>query len=299
MIFKPTLSTDNIESILKQLPPSNAELRLLDVSPKPIVHFMQKKRPDILPIRSIFTNNSIEAEDNSLDAIVGHNYLSTLEKPTIFLSETWRTLRSGGRLILLDDDPKKSLFGKSRQKVTALETIADTLTEHGFARLLIEKLPSAILSRGEKPYSIEKNTLERIANSIDDKVNSRVFYGEDLRKIKGKFIHILIRQTPNKPVWENNNAPIYWEGVAIHPNNARDEQIVLGFSSLPQAVQFMQQAVLENVLSGINKIGKFKKSIAAEWSFPIWLNPSTSNIQQGYDIRFIPINPKTAEAPDE
>jgi hypothetical protein len=113
-------------------------------------------------------------------------------------------------------------------------------------------------------------------------------------------VHLLIRQTPNKPVWAlKPDDKILWEAAVAY--NDLQEPIALAFTALPKAVAFMQAAVLAGAIRDINKIGKFSKAVAAKWDFSVLLNPTLEQVQAKFRLTggSISIDPITAEAPDE
>ena len=73
---------------------------------------------------------------------------------------------------------------------------------------------------------------------------------------------------------------------------------MLGFSSLPKAVGFMQPAVLAGFITDINKIGKFSVKTASACEWRIILNPALEALV-GEAPTFINIDFTLAEAPDE
>ena len=76
------------------------------------------------------------------------------------------------------------------------------------------------------------------------------------------------------------------------------DKTLLGFSSLPKAVGFMQPAVVTGRIQGINKVGKFDKARAMAWAWDVILNPKLDSIRDE-QLAFVKIDPSTAEAPDE
>ena len=157
------------------------------------------------------------------------------------------------------------------------EGVANDLITAGFARILAEDAFEgwAILSRGEKP-------------GID-------IAQTDAAAIPGRYVHLLIQQQPNIPVWKlGPDDTITWQAAMLRGDPPR----ALAFSSLPKAVEFMQAAVLAGTIRDVNKVGKFRKELAAAWPFDVMMNPSLADVQ-GADVTFIDVDPTTAEAPDE
>lgn len=166
-----------------------------------------------------------------------------------------------------------------------------TLESHGFTRILVETgaecpLPVGVLMRGERPHTTD-DTLARVQIGASGDAD-----GQTLADYRGRFVHLLIRQTPDKPAWKlRADEPLTWEAVTL-------DGALLAFSSLPKAVAFMQPVVLTGGIVGVSKVAKFGKHTAQAWPQPVLLNPSPDVIHSGV-LGVIPIDPDTAEAPDE
>jgi hypothetical protein len=185
-------------------------------------------------------------------------------------------LRPGGRLIV-----GLSSGRASAEPVTLLESA-------GYTRVLVEAvLAGSVLLRGEKPHT-EARTVDRIQQVADrDDMNT-------VANFNGRYVHLLIRQTPNKPVWVLRPGEVVeWRAAAIAGD---DEPMLLAFSSLPKAVALMQPAVMQGIIVDVNKVGKFSRATAQAWS--LLLNPDLERIA-GKPILFVSIDPDLAEAPDE
>ena len=166
------------------------------------------------------------------------------------------------------------------------------MRDHGFARILIEPALDelGVLIRGEKPHTTA-NTLQRIQSVASGDADSL-----DLSRYRGRYIHLLIQQRPNKPVWKlNPGERISWRAAAIKRGSS---PTLLAFSSLPKAVGFMQPAVLAGVVNDINKVCKFSLATVQACEWDIILNPSADSIS-GETLTYIDIDPALAEAPDE
>jgi ubiquinone/menaquinone biosynthesis C-methylase UbiE len=325
----------SIEAMVKHLPPSSAELHLIDFSTNSgqVAEALHKIRPDIMfqysnedrPTLFEKTGNKVNlitVADNYVDAITAHSTLFLLDKPEDFLSEVLRVLRPGGRLILLDpadeisvwavvnvfSNPKNALnllqwhrTAKQHRRFTP-ERIAHLLEVNGFARILAERTLNgwAILSRGEKPYDATMSTADRVAIGASDSDNLGILQAKELLEIKGRFIHLLIHQTPNIPAWKAKTGEIKWQAATISIYD-HDRPIAFAFTSLPKAVSFMQGAVLDGHIQNINKIAKFNKHVASQWDFPVLLNPTLAAFKEftASSVRFVSIDPESAEAPDE
>jgi hypothetical protein len=258
-----------IEALVKHLPPSASHLRLLDVNGA-AGKALAKLDADLEV--SVVSNDAGEwtQEANTADAVVAYDHALDAD----FLTAVQFALRPGGRLIVLD--PTGS----------ADESLVKILEDAGYIRILVEDLtPTGVLIRGEKPH-LTDDTVERV----------RQVANRDSAASKGRYLHLLIRQTPNKPVWKlEPDEQVAWEAVAL---SAEDGPVLLAFISLPKAVNFMQQAVLENKIRDINKVAKFKRETANSWTWPLLLNPDLDAIDAAA-ITLVTVDPASAEAPDE
>lgn len=260
-----------IEAIAKHLPPSGSRLSLVDVGGRAGA-ILTEMRPDIEIILSPRKNSDWKIEPGSVDAVVGFN-----RKPeAALLSSALVALRPGGRLILMSEQGEPD------------ESFVKTLEQEGYTRILVEMgaecpLPVGVLMRGEKPHT-ESHTIDRI----------KQIAAQD--KKRGRYVHLLIKQTPDKPVWKLTlEDEISWEAVGVVGDN---ETVVLAFSSLPKAVEFMQPVVKAGKLVGVTKIAKFKWDVARAWDFSMLLNP-TDDIFEVNQVAMLPVDPSTVEAPDE
>lgn len=268
----PFKSYPSLSQIAKQLPPSGAVVRVLDVGGLLGEGLVRFERPDVLAETVSVIAAHWHHPDNSVDAIVAHD----LHLTRLFLRAALRVLREGGRLII------------ANPYMTFEPRWSDLLTSSGYVRLLIEPLESGkgLLLRGEKPYT-QSDTLERI-----QVVNATEADNLTLDTYRGRFVHLLIRQTPNIPVWKRTpNDVLVWEAVTRAGH-------FVAFTSLPKVVAFMQQAVLQGAIWDINKVGKFRLNVARTWQPSVLLNPSTDLLAAG-DFSFVIVDPQTAEAPDE
>jgi len=151
-------------------------------------------------------------------------------------------------------------------------------------------MPLGVLMRGEKPHTTD-STFARIkvaANTDDDNLT--------LADFDGPYVFLLVKQQPNKPVWTlDEDEQLTWDAVTVHPDR---EQMLVAFTSLPKAVSFMQPAVMQGFVDGVNKVGKFSRETAQTWSLPVTLNPTLESLR-GEDVTLVSVDPTTAEAPDE
>jgi hypothetical protein len=191
-----------------------------------------------------------------------------------------RVLRPGGRLILFDPRGEDNLLDRIASLFRPRDALAQralVLKAAGFARALAEKFGAGILSRGEKPYP-SLSTVERIARTaaLDASADSlQIVDSADLPSIgRGRFVFLLVKQTPDKPPWAiQPGEPIRWDAAMVSDQADSDRPYLLAFTSLPKAVQFMQPAVTAGLLKGVNKVAKFDRSVAPQWATDALLNP--------------------------
>ena len=260
------------QAMLRHLPPSGATLRLLDVGGQCGAVF-SARRKDL----NITTMDGAVAgwqlAPDSFDAVV----FQTPALADEFLAAVLAALRPGGRLII------GLLEGRSERRWV------DLLDAAGYTRILVESAPGGVLVRGEKPHT-EQHTVDRIRQVADRDTAS------DLSAFKGRYLHLLIVQTPNKPVWAlHPDERVAWQAVVA---SIEDTPHLLAFSSLPKAVAFMQPAVMQGLVGGVNKVGKFSRETAQSWPLPVLLNPELDSVA-GHEISFWSLDPNTAETPDE
>lgn len=263
-----------IEVMLKHLPPSSSTLQLWDVEQNAASVF-QAQRHDIhiTPLPKQATQ--WPQQDNVADSIT----TTDADLSPEFLAAALRLLRPGGRLIMLQPQGKPD------------KAIVQTLENAGYIRILVEPAlteptPQGALIRGEKPHTTH-STFARIRVAADQDEDNLTLDTYD-----GAYIFLLVRQSPNKPVWAlREDETLQWDAVLA---NGR----LLAFTSLPKAVSFMQPAVMQEVVVGINKVGKFSKQTAQTWSQSVELNPTLDTVKS-QTITFMSIDPNTAEAPDE
>ncbi len=262
------------EAILKHLPPSTSRLTLLDVNGEARAH-LPETGFECVAVAGDASDWHIPAD--SVDAVVALDYILNDQ----FLTHALNALRAGGRMIVIN------------QRGTLHESIGRRLERIGFVRILVEGLADdadGVLMRGEKRHQ-QADTLARIATVANHEAD--IF---TLDTYKGRFLHLLILQTPNKPVWKlTTDEQIRWRAVTLIQD---DQRSLLAFSSLPKAVNFMQSAVLDGYISGINKVGKFRKEHAGGWEMPILINPVQALLAGGA-IALWDVDPTHAEAPNE
>lgn len=254
-----------ILAMAKHLPPSGASLRLLDVGGRTGA-ILATHRGDLDIIEGVLPNSGLPADN--MDAVAAFDYPFDRE----FLKHALITLRPGGRFIGVIPSGQVN------------ETWVARLEEAGFTRILVEAALEAggVLVRGEKPHT-EQHTVDRI-RQVADRDNGA--------GAAGRYIHLLIRQTPNKPVWAlKDGEKVEWQAVALDGG-----QVFVAFTSLPKAVAFMQPAIMNGLITDINKVAKFSRETAQYWR--LMVNP-TVEMLAGKSITFMPIDPDSAEMPDE
>lgn len=260
----------------KHLPPSASTLRLLDfdgISGGVLANW--RADLDITHVSPGDLGGAGLASD-SIDAAVAYD----IEIDAKLLSESLRLLRPGGRLIMLN----------SRGSVS--QSQARVLRDNGYTRLLVEPALDGlgVLLRGEKPHHTADTTgrIQGVARAEGDLL--------DLDNFAGRYLHLLIQQRPNKPVWKlTGEETITWRAAAL---DSGGRQVLLAFSSLPKAVGFMQPAVLKGLIRDVNKVGKFSRDTVQSWTWSVVLNPTLDSIQ-GESLTTVQIDPASAEAPDE
>lgn len=269
----PTLRRQLLEKMAKHLPPSGNRLRLVDVGGQ-ANDVLSELRPDLDVVLSPGQNDEWQVKPNSIDAIVAYE----CEPHPTLLESSLVALRPGGRLIIIRSIGEPS------------ETLVKTLETTGYTRILVEfglEFPSlaGVLMRGEKPHT-EAHTVDRIKQTAS----------QDAPRRPGRYVHLLIRQSPNKPAWKlKPNEKIHWQAVAVQGDN---ETVLLAFSSLPKAVEFMQPAVMAGHIKDVNKIAKFRWEVVQQWPCPLILNPS-DEIFDTQALHYLTVDAHIAEAPDE
>lgn len=264
-----------IEAIAKHLPPSSSKLNLLDVGAV-AGDILLTYRVDLQVNTASLSTTHWQYEANQYDAVVAYDTLLSDD----LLQNVLKLMRHGGRFIIVN--PYQTV---SEKWVKLLENF-------GYIRILVEPAYNGegVLIRGEKAH-ITDNTLERVQQTA--KADEDLL---DFDNYKGRYVHLLVIQTPNKPVWKlSSEDTIEWYAVTIEKAN---ETTLLAFSSLPKAVSFMQPAVLEGFIKDVNKVGKFSKATAQKWDYRIVLNPILNDILD-YNVKLLTIDPDTAEASDE
>lgn len=276
-MVSPRLTRLLIDAMAKHLPPSASTLRLLDVGGFAGDQLREQRADlDVLPITGEATAWALVPE--SVDAVVAFD-------PSVdsaLLAAALDALRPGGRLIMMqaNGDPDQA-------RVLTLENA-------GYTRILVEvgvecPLPTGVLMRGEKPHRTA-DTHERIQGVAQHDADAQT-----LANFRGRYVHLLVIQTPNKPVWAlEADETLIWQAATL-------DGALLAFSSLPKAIAFMQPAVMRGIINDVNKVAKFSKATAQTWTLPLLVNPSPDALDAltADAVGFVPIDPTTAEDPDE
>ena len=262
------------EVMVKHLPPSGSRLRLLDVGGRATATFLARRddleidAPDTLPV---------DDTPDSADSVTFLGDVNTLSDA--FFVDTLRLLRPGGRMIVADPNGAPD------------KTWVQRLEAAGHIRILVEGAESGgVLIRGEKPHTTH-STFARVrvaANADADNLTLETF--------DGAYVFVLVQQSPNKPVWKlADDEELRWDAVTASDGNT---QRMVAFTSLPKAVSLMQPAVMSGVVRDVNKVGKFSRETAVSWPYPVLLNPTLDALKT-QTITLVPLDPTTAEAPDE
>jgi SAM-dependent methyltransferase len=262
------ISDDQAQLIIKHLPPSASVLRLLDLDGLSAEKLAQRRQD--LEIRSINgAADHWQFAPNSFDAVVVYQQPGSPD----LLAAVLAVLRPGGRLIFLDAHARIR-----EQQVHMLESA-------GYTRTLVESLgEEGVLLRGEKPHRHTRTTERILVAAAAD------------RALITPYLHLLVRQSPNKPVWAlHPDEKIEWQALALEK---AEGVALLVFSSLPKAVAFMQPAVMQGLVRDINKVAKFRRETAQGWPLPLILNPDIE-ILTAHALQFWPLDYSTAESGDE
>lgn len=267
--------TPFIEAIIKHLPPSSSTLRLLDIGASTGT-IISAARSDVQVVAASLRTEDWQYAENSLDAVVGYDVLTG----DALLRQTLVVMRPGGRMIVVNPT------GSVEQAIVA------RLESAGFVRILVEQAidGAGVLIRGEKPHTTD-DTHARI-----ESVAAQDEQGMTLDGYRGRFLYLLVRQSPNKPVWKlTAEDRITWEAYGIRRDGA---YAVLAFTSLPKAVAFMQRAVMDGKIQDVNKVPKLKRENVVSWCESVLLNCDPASLQTS-SLLLCPVDPSLAELPDE
>lgn len=278
-----------VTALAKHLPPSAADLHLLDINGSTGA-ILRELRADLHITRVTGRAHTWDLPPGSVDAVVGLD----LALDAGLLAAALAALRPGGRFVIVNG------FG------TVHEATGRRIEAAGYTRILVEAAPvtpdgEGVLMRGEKPH-LTADTLARVRQVAGADADAL-----DLATYRGRYVYLLVEQQPNLPPWRTEpDAPVTWQALAVAPDGAGGDRggevtpVLLAFSSLPKAVGFMQPAVLQGTLGRltVNKVGKFSRATAARWPLPVLLNPPLANVEGAAFVQ-VPVDPATAEAPDE
>jgi hypothetical protein len=265
-----------IEAMLKQLPPSASTLRLLDIGGL-CSAIVAEQRPDVQAQTVSLIPAHWQEAPASASAVVGYDlYLSAA-----LLRAAHEALRPGGRLIAV----------LPLETMEAHRLYAERLGQAGFVRLLIEPAlgqHGGLLLRGERPHPT-RDTLARVRQTADQDADAL-----DLSSYRGRYLHLLVQQTPNKPAWRlKADEALSWRALAMP---TEDGPRLLAFSSLPKAVAFLQAGVLAGRLRDVNKVAKFPREAALSWP-ALALNLPLEALPDA--LAWLEVDPDQAAAPDE
>jgi hypothetical protein len=323
-----TLWRESLREMARHFPPSGAELRLLSfIGNEKFAAQLLELRPDLsitlvdfgwLDFKWLWfttagkkfankptidkvqwvycSGSSLPFADNSFDVIAEPVHMTMYSGGRAgyvrsLRERTMPILRPGGRLI----------------KLMTINHLSDgqLLIKAGFARVLSEKILDGycVLIRGEKPYT-QSSTIERIAQTSarDESADGGQIISPEMLESasKGKFVFLLVRQIPDKPVWAlQPDEPIRWRAAMV---NAQDQQsVLLVFTSLNKAVEFMQSAVTSNTIQGINKVAKYPKTTVRDYAIDLLLNPSFDLVRERYPYTgiMLDVDPQRAVTGEE
>jgi hypothetical protein len=261
-----------VMAMLRHLPPSASALHVVDVGGA-CSDVLTSQRSDLIVQTASLAVRDWSFAVSQTDAIT---IFDTLLTPDL-LAACLEILRPGGRLIAVQPEGQ----------VDASHGVM--MERAGLVRLLVEAAVDGqgVLMRGERAH-LTTNTAARVQVAAAQDADALA-----LEAFKGRFIYLLIRQTPNKPPWKiTPDDVVVWEAVTLA------DMKLLAFTSLPKAVAFLQQAVLQNGFVGISKVAKFQRDVPLFHHHRVVLNPTfESALTQTHG--FLTIDPQMAEASDE
>jgi hypothetical protein len=165
-----------------------------------------------------------------------------------------------------------------------------------------------VLSRGEKPYP-DLSPAERIALTASTDNAAQEVQIVDSAALpetgRGRYVFLLIRQSPDKPAWAiQHGEVIRWDAAMVTDKIANNRPYLPAFTSLPKAVAFMQSAITSGLFKGINinKVGKFDKAIAPQWASDVLLNPPFEMFRMTDRYAFgatLPVDPASSVSGEE
>lgn len=268
-----------IEHIASHLPKGKAALQVVDVDGR-IWELIGELRPKLQITVQPAQSAEWGVRQASVDAVVVYD--THLEETV--LQAALQALRPGGRLIVMLSSGRPD------------ERYVRTLQESGYTRIVaaigaeVDGQAIGVLIRGEKPQPETRPNDEsglRASNPNLDTTRGR------------RYVYLLVQQTPNKPLAKLRRGEAHtWYGAGIENNrDDRHEQILLVFSNLTRAVEFMQPAIVDGYMQEVNQIAKFAWETVRAWPMPVILNPS-DEILRTNPVVWMTIDPSKAEKPD-
>ncbi len=231
-----------VEALAKHLPPSASRPRLMDIDGH-CGAILTSLRADLDIHCLAATDLHRSGIVPPADAIVAYD----CDLDSQMLTAVAASMRPGGRFIAVFPQGEVS------------ERWVRLLEAGGLVRILVEPAVAGagVLIRGEKPHRTA-NTMQRIQSVARADADHT-----DLADYRGRYLHLLIRQSPNKPAWKREpGEAVLWRALALGDDA---QPVLLAFSSLPKAVGFLQPAVLIDRVRDVNKVGKFAREVAAGW----------------------------------
>jgi hypothetical protein len=267
--YPSSLTRSFIEVLGKHLPPEPSALRLADVGSRAgLVLGDMRPELEIVPVTGPVDTWALAP--GSVDVVAAYD----MRLGPLFMQTALAALRPGGRLIVVNP------IGETHPSLVHL------LEDAGFTRIFVEPAlelphPAGVLLRGEKPGS------EPSGRDVPEIWRTAI----PVAQRQERFIHLLICQTV---VTAEENNTLIWQAAAVAGD---DETVLLAFSSLGKAIQFMQPGVVTGRIRDVNKIAKFNWSVTKAWPQPFMLNP-TDDILESFQLVFVPVDPATAETVD-
>ncbi|MCB9452611.1 MAG: hypothetical protein H6672_14330 [Anaerolineaceae bacterium] len=259
--YPSSLTRSFIEVVGKHLPPEPLSLRVVDVGNRAGLVLLEV-RPglDIVPVS--LKVDSWGLSPDSADVVVAYD----VRLSQSLLEMVLAILRPGGCLIVVNPAGKVT---------PALVTL---LEDAGYTQILIEPAltqpgPVGVVLRGEK-----RPATHHEVRHIPSPTERR----------QERHVHLLVRQIVD------DSSTLIWQAVGVANE---DETVLLAFSTLPKAIQFMQPAVVTGRIQDVNKVARFNWTVMKSWPQSFMLNP-TDDILESYPVVFVPVDPDTAETVD-
>ena len=251
-----------IHTLGDHLPPSAATPRVLALDATAAERLFERAA---VTLADLSVHGQLPYADAAFDAVAAYD-------PALgrWINEIRRVLRPGGRLLLMAvARPDRAVGWRAGLVAGGWIHVYST-----------DDLGEGVLVRGERPPEVS-DTVARIAAvaARDEGVHGvRLTPATDDLSAVGRYVFLLVVQTPNKPVWQLAEGEMpEWRAVRVADGSKR--AVVLAFGSLVKAVQFMQVAVLAGWLDGVNKVAKFPPEVARGWDFDLWVGPSLDAVR--------------------